>query len=79
MPLAVGDQALRGRRRRRELLTAPFLSKIRPGGQAGDIKAAAGDLRLPGADLAAPLVDIAEGIIFLVTAFPSRHVGEPCA
>lgn len=58
--------------------TAPFLSKIRPGSQAGDIEAA-GEWRLPGAGLAAPLVDIAEGIVILVTAFPSWHMGEPCA
>ncbi|WP_327348361.1 hypothetical protein [Streptomyces europaeiscabiei] len=52
MPLAVGDQVLRGRRRRRELLHGAVLPKIRPGGQAGGIKAAAGDWP-PGADLAA--------------------------
>ncbi|MEI5519835.1 hypothetical protein WB401_30905 [Streptomyces brasiliscabiei] len=66
MSFAVGDQELRGRRRGQELLHTTVLSKIRPGGQAGGIKAA-GSWRPP---LTGPLVDVVEGTLTTVTALP---------
>jgi hypothetical protein len=75
MSFAVGDQELRGRRRRQELLHTAVLSKIRPGGQAGDIKAA-GDWRPP---LTGLLVDVAEWTLTPVTALPCTTGGERSA
>lgn len=73
MSFAVGDQDLRGRRRRQELLHTAVLSKIRPGGQAGDIEAA-GDWRPP---LTGSLV--VEWTLTPVTALPCTTGGEGSA